>query len=561
MPVLIGELYAAVIRRSAEGKGLNWTASTEHDVPAMVHCDATHVKRILLNLASNAVNFTSSGSLHLALCVESPEAYAAAKYAKLKSSGGATFVTTGVASPLAATSMTMATSTADCSVVMSDAEAGEQATVAGGDSGSTSIAAPSNGLITPPASISAATVAAAETITDGAPGGVDAREAALTLPNDSSSINSSAAEECANFHLSVPHAENTVGSARADCDFPRHPLSADGSTCHLRWTMTDTGPGIPSLVLAQLFSPFARGDASTTRAAGGAGLGLAISQQLADLMGGFISVQSSEGAGSQFSLHLPVRSGTSGSSSASDGVFSSSSSGNVNSGGGSNAVSHGVGTSGSGNNSISSNSSSNSGDSRNIRSSGSHSSALSTKSNDTAVVVGTSAAHMRDMQQHLAAIPAMLTDASAHAGPPSVNAPGLPSTNALGPPSLNIPNSLVDVSLQLQSQSPATFAQQQQQQLHAAISSDAQQPATSRSIDILLAEDSLVCSKLVDAMLRRLGYTHVTAVADGQAAVAAVAGREALHLPRFNLVLMDVGGWVRASGDFECNCKCKYALM
>jgi two-component system sensor histidine kinase/response regulator len=68
----------------------------------------------------------------------------------------------------------------------------------------------------------------------------------------------------------------------------------------IRFEIKDTGIGIPNDRMEQLFKPFSQLDSSSTREFSGTGLGLTISKQLSEMMGGRIGVESQEGKGSKF---------------------------------------------------------------------------------------------------------------------------------------------------------------------------------------------------------------------------------------------------------------------
>jgi signal transduction histidine kinase/CheY-like chemotaxis protein len=95
-------------------------------------------------------------------------------------------------------------------------------------------------------------------------------------------------------------------TARGTVELSASVVKDDGNRCWVRFAVRDTGIGVSSDRLPLLFSSFQQADSSISRRFGGTGLGLAISKRLAELLGGRVGAESTEGAGSVFWAEIPV---------------------------------------------------------------------------------------------------------------------------------------------------------------------------------------------------------------------------------------------------------------
>jgi len=98
---------------------------------------------------------------------------------------------------------------------------------------------------------------------------------------------------------------NLVGNAikftaQGEIVIRAEPISETDTEATVRFSVQDTGIGIPQERQAAIFERFTQADSSTTRRYGGTGLGLTISKQLVDAMGGQIGLESVPGVGSTF---------------------------------------------------------------------------------------------------------------------------------------------------------------------------------------------------------------------------------------------------------------------
>lgn len=95
-------------------------------------------------------------------------------------------------------------------------------------------------------------------------------------------------------------------TARGSITLRVQPAEAGGSGSWLAFSVLDTGRGIAPAMQEKIFEPFEQGASSHEALHKGSGLGLAICRRIAKLLGGSLTLQSTEGLGSTFTLRLPL---------------------------------------------------------------------------------------------------------------------------------------------------------------------------------------------------------------------------------------------------------------
>ena len=100
---------------------------------------------------------------------------------------------------------------------------------------------------------------------------------------------------------------NLIQNALNFTDRGRVVVSVEAAADGVRFVVADTGIGIAADMRERIFEAFQQADGSSTRAVGGLGVGLAVVRRLTELMGGELKLESRPGAGSIFSITLPLQ--------------------------------------------------------------------------------------------------------------------------------------------------------------------------------------------------------------------------------------------------------------
>lgn len=106
-------------------------------------------------------------------------------------------------------------------------------------------------------------------------------------------------------HINVLHEK--PGAYAHVLEAERTPSPPPGRFLAFEFEVADTGPGVPEHLQQRIFEPFVQGDLGLSKKFGGTGLGLSICQQLATLMRGNISLDSTVGQGSTFTVEIPLK--------------------------------------------------------------------------------------------------------------------------------------------------------------------------------------------------------------------------------------------------------------
>lgn len=107
--------------------------------------------------------------------------------------------------------------------------------------------------------------------------------------------------------LSINPADPKANAHHSTMEGPTTPPPANAKTYLFNFEVEDTGPGIPDHMQQRVFEPFVQGDMGMSRRFGGTGLGLSICSQLATLMGGNVSLKSTVGVGTTFTMQIPLK--------------------------------------------------------------------------------------------------------------------------------------------------------------------------------------------------------------------------------------------------------------
>ncbi|KAL2759023.1 hypothetical protein ACRALDRAFT_2098084 [Sodiomyces alcalophilus JCM 7366] len=107
--------------------------------------------------------------------------------------------------------------------------------------------------------------------------------------------------------LSINPMESKMAAHLASEDRAPTPPPPGAKSFMFEFEVEDTGPGIPEHLQQRVFEPFVQGDPGLSKKYGGTGLGLSICHQLADIMGGSVSLRSTVGVGSIFTVCIPLR--------------------------------------------------------------------------------------------------------------------------------------------------------------------------------------------------------------------------------------------------------------